>query len=116
MWSRPWPLEGGVQRVVQKRRPLDGIEIVVRYQREALGDGKEARRLWHSGESLLEVGAVHDARELAQRRVVGAVFRHQRLEGAMAAGVLVRVSGAWSVEPDGASAALDLGHFSRFDE
>src|SRR5205814_10454563 len=61
--------------------------------------------------SLLEVGAVHDARELAQRGVVGAVFRHQRFEGAMAGGVLVRVSGAWSVEADGAGAALDLGHF-----
>src|SRR5438094_332328 len=71
MWSRPWPLEGSVQRVVEKRRPLDGVEVVARHEWEALGDGEEAGRLRDGGESLLEVGAVHDAGERAERRVVG---------------------------------------------
>src|SRR5437867_13353178 len=98
MWSRPWPLESSVQRVVEKRRPLDGVEIVARHEREALGDGEEPCRLRHSGESLLEVGAVHDARERAQSRVVGAVFLRQGFERAAASVILVRIAGARSVE------------------
>src|SRR5213594_2803173 len=101
MWSRPWPLESSVQRVVEKQRPLDGVEIVARHEREALGDGEEAGRLRDGGESLLEVGAVHDARERAQRGVVRAVFLHQRFERAAAAVILVRIPGARSVEADG---------------
>src|SRR3989442_6798620 len=116
MWSRRWPLEVRVQRVVEKRRPLERVEVVPRHERETLGDGEEAGRLRDGGESVFEVGAVHNARELAQRGVVGTVFLHQRFERAAAPVVLVRISGARSVEADGAGAALDLGHFTRFDE
>src|SRR5438093_5955316 len=116
MWSRPWPLEGSVQRVVEKRRPLDGVEVVARHEREALGDGEEAGRLRNGGESFVEVGAVHDAGERAERRVVGAVFMHQRFERAAASGILVRIRGARSVEADRAGAALYLSHVTRFDE
>src|SRR2546425_1285953 len=116
MKSWPWQLEERVQRIVEKRRPLDGVEVVARHQREALRDGEEARRLRNRRQPLLEVRAVHDARELAQRGVVGTVLLHQGFEGAAASGVRVRIAGARRVEADGADATLDVGHFTRFDE
>src|SRR2546429_3611487 len=116
MWSRPRPLEGSVQRVVEKGRPLDGVAIVARHEREASGDGEEADRLRNGGESFLEVGAVHDAGERAGGRVVGAVFLRQRFERAAASVILVRIPGARSVEADGAGAELDLSNVTRFYE
>src|SRR2546425_12451761 len=101
MKSWPWQLEERVQRIVEKRRPLDGVEVVARHQREALRDGEEARRLRNRRQPLLEVRAVHDARERAQRGVVGAVFLHQGLERAAASVVLVWIAGARRVEADG---------------
>src|SRR5207245_463447 len=89
------------------RRPERLVEPAVgRHRRAGRGgpDGYPAR------------GAVHDARELAQRGVVGTVFLHQRFERAAVSVVLVRISGAWSVETDGAGPALNLRHFTRFDE
>ncbi len=81
-----------------------------------MGDGEEAGRLRDRSQSLLEVGAVDDARERAQHRVVGAMFLHQRFERTAGSVVPVRITGARSVEADRAGATLDLGHFPRFDK
>ena len=82
-------LEARVQRVVEEGCPFDGVQIVTRYEGEAMGDGEEACGLWDGGESLLKVSAVHDARERAQRGVVRTMFIYQRLEGAAASLVFV---------------------------
>jgi len=114
--SSPGAVEGSVQRNVEKRRQLEGFEIVVRHEREAPGDGPEACGLGGGGGFVLEVGAVHDPRELAQRGVIGTVLLRQRFERAAAEVVLVGITGARGIEADGARAALDVGHITRFDD
>ena len=56
-------------------------------QREAVCDGLEARRLGHQGPVGVDVGAVHDARQEPERRVLQSVLEHDRLEAAAAVNV-----------------------------
>src|SRR5882762_6423424 len=75
----PSLLERGIERVVEERGLGDRLVVVRADQRKAARDGAEPGGLW-SDVQLVEVGAVHDSRERAERSIIRQLLLDQRFE------------------------------------
>src|SRR5215211_8744892 len=95
----------GVERVVDRQRQLELAVVPEVQEVEAFGDREQAARLRGRVTVVGDVGAVHDAGEQLDRRILDRVLLDQHLEGTEA--VTVRVFRARRVV---GVRALALGH------
>src|SRR5438105_6950059 len=72
----------GVERVVDRQRQLELALVTEVQEVEAFGDGEQAARLRCRVAIVGDIGAVHDPRQMLQRRLVELVLLEQHLERA----------------------------------
>src|SRR5262245_41275118 len=125
--SRAWPLtlrpsvafprgEERVERIVEERRLLDGLVVIVSDQWETLGDRRHSGGLRCQADLIGKVGAANDMCERAERRVAGTVLVNQSLERTTPHVVDVGIGGTRRIKPRCSLAALDFRNVLRIDE
>src|SRR6266545_5839676 len=105
-----------VKRVVEKRRSLEDVGVVLAYLRKTLADGPQIRRLGGDVHLRRKVRAVDDPGESPERLVARKSLVDKGLKRAAAALVAVAICRFRRVEADGSFALLNCGHLLGFDE
>src|SRR6266508_5914988 len=105
-----------VKRVVEKRRSLEDVGVVLAYLCKTMADGPQTRRLGGDLHIRRKVRAVHDPGESLERLVARKSLVDEGLKRAAAALVAVVICRFRRVEADGSFAILDRGHLLGFDE
>src|SRR5262245_19370852 len=85
-------------------------------ERETMGDGAYACRLWREGNLLWEVRPAHNPSELPQHRVLGIIPLHQRFKRTSTVLVFVRIGRPRGIKPCRSLTLLDVGNLVWFDE
>src|SRR6266498_5218754 len=105
-----------IERVVEEGRSCEDVGVILPDDGESLTDGPETGRLPGDVHLGGKVGPVNDPAQASERFVIRHSFLDQRLEGAAAALIAMRVGRARSVETDRSFSFLHAGYLLRLDE